>query len=140
MFSCTLLLLAATSLLLVAQQSGGSRQSRGQYRYNPATEVTVTGTVEEVQEHAHPGLARLGLHLTVKAAEGKFDVHLGPASFVKKEGMTLAKGDVITVTGSKIPYEGAEAVLAREVKKGEKTLVLRNAKGIPLWSGGRRKS
>jgi hypothetical protein len=61
----------------------------------------------------------------------------GPAAFVKKEGMTFAKGDAITVTGSKVPYDSAEAILAREVKKGEKTLVLRNQKGVPLRSRGR---
>jgi hypothetical protein len=51
--------------------------------------------------------------------------------------MTFAKGDNIEVTGAKVKYEGADAVLAREVKKGDKTLTLRNAAGIPQWSQGR---
>lgn len=137
MFSRALLLLAAVAVLLVAQRPGGPPAKKGQPRYDPATEVTFTGTVDVVDEHAHPGITRMGMHLAVKTAEGVFDVHLGPAAFVKKEGMTFAKGDVITVTGSKVPYDSAEAILAREVKKGEKTLVLRNQKGIPLWSRGR---
>ena len=35
--------------------------------------------------------------------------------------------------------EGSEAIIAREVKKGGETLVLRDAQGIPQWSRGRRR-
>jgi hypothetical protein len=35
---------------------------------------------------------------------------------------------------------GADILIAREVKKGEQTLILRNAKGIPLWARGGRQS
>jgi hypothetical protein len=33
---------------------------------------------------------------------------------------------------------GKEVVFAREITKDGKTLVLRNAQGVPEWSGGRR--
>lgn len=136
MFRRALLLLTAVAVLGFAQRPGGPPKTKGQPHYDPATETTFTGTVDEVKEHAHPGMARMGTHLTVKTVESTFDVHLGPSSFLKKENFTFTKGDVITVTGSKVPYQGAEAILAREVKKGDKTLTLRNAKGMPRWGRG----
>ncbi len=51
---------------------------------------------------------------------------------------TFATGDQVEVIGSKVKMDGADAVLAREVKKGGKTLTLRNARGIPAWSKGKR--
>lgn len=137
MLRSTLLMLTAGAMFLFAQRPGGPMRDRGMPRYDPATEMTLTGTVEEVKDHAHSGGRQVGIHLSVKSASGVFDVHLGPASFLKKEGAAYTKGDVVEVIGSKVPYEGGEAVIAREIKKGDKTLVLRNKRGIPQWSGGR---
>ena len=67
------------------------------------------------------------------------EVRLGPTTFLEKEKFTFAKGDQIEVTGSKVKIEGADALIAREVKKGGKTLTLRDAQGVPAWSGGRRR-
>jgi hypothetical protein len=106
--------------------------------YNPANETTVKGTVEEVKtvtgRHGWNGT-----HLTLKTADKTFDVHLGPAPFLKEKGFNFAKGDQIEVTGATAEFGGSEALLAREVKKGGETLVLRDAQGIPKWSRGRRR-
>lgn len=142
-----------------AQQGPGPGQRARMY--NPANEITLKGAVEEVKtvtgRHGWDGT-----HLTlsiqnsvtdvqervekgkvvseVRKTEGRtVDVHLGPASFLKDKGFSFAKGDKIQVTGSKVEYLGAEALVAREVRKGDKTLVLRNAQGIPEWSGGMRR-
>jgi DNA/RNA endonuclease YhcR with UshA esterase domain len=108
-------------------------------RYDPATEVTVKGTIEEVREIPH-GTWSAGIHLTLKTDQTAMDVHVGPARFLAAHAMTLAKGDQIGVTGSKVSYDGKDALLAREIKKGEQTLTLRDSKGIPEWSRGRRRS
>jgi hypothetical protein len=49
------------------------------------------------------------------------------------------EGDQIEVIGSKVKYQGADALVAREVRKGGKALTLRNVQGIPQWSRGRRR-
>jgi DNA/RNA endonuclease YhcR with UshA esterase domain len=117
---------------------GGMGQRRQVPKYNPSTEVTVKGTVGEVKEvTGRRGWA--GTHLTLKTENETLDVHLGPASFLAEKKFKLAKGDQIEVTGSKIKYEGADALLAREVKKGNQTLTLRNAQGIPQWSRSSRR-
>lgn len=114
-------------------------QSAGRDRvYDPNTETTVKGTVEEVK--TMQGLWDWGgTHLDLKSDSGTFDVHLGPSSFVESKGFTFAKGDRIEVTGSKVKFQDHDAIVAREVKKGDKVLTLRNAQGTPEWSGSRRR-
>ena len=70
----------------------------------------------------------------LKADSGTPAVYLGPSWFLESKGFKFAKGDEIEVTGSKL--EAQDTIVAREVKKGDQVLVLRNAQGIPAWSGG----
>jgi len=111
---------------------------KGTPKYDPSTEVAVKGTVLEVSEHTSP-MGWPGTHLTVKTSDGTLDVHLGPASYLAEKKFSFSKGDGIEVTGSKIKFDGGNALLAREVKKGDHTLALRNKEGIPLWSRSRRR-
>ena len=55
-----------------------------------------------------------------------------------QSGFTFAKGDQIEVVGSRVKFGDADVLLAREVQKDGKTLVLRDANGIPKWSRARR--
>lgn len=134
-------LMIAIAVLTLGAASALAQHGRGQgagRMYDPATETTVKGTVEEVKQipgqRGGPG----GTHLMLKTDKETLEVHLGPTAFLEKEKFTFAKGDQIEVTGSKVKIGAADALLAREVKKGDKTLTLRNAQGVPVWSGGRR--
>ena len=103
--------------------------------YDASRETKLSGTVEAVTEI--PGGHRGGgLHVTLAAGKDKWDVHLGPQSFVRGTGLDPAKGDSWDVTGS--VDEKQKIVVAREVRKGDKTYRLRDAQGFPLWSHGRR--
>lgn len=120
----------------IAHSQMGMGRGRGGRLYNPATETTVKGTVDEVETiTGRRGLG--GTHLTLKAESGTFDVHLGPSAFLTEKNFKFAKGDQVEVTGSKVTYQGHDAIVAREVKMGGKVLTLRDAQGIPEWSGGR---
>jgi len=66
------------------------------------------------------------------------DVYLCPKSFLEEMGVSFSKGDQIVVTGSKVKQDGADLVLAREVVKGNDTLVLRDDKGNPVWNWQRK--
>ena len=97
-------MLAGMMLLLVVpalmSQAGmqGSRD-RGGRNYNPATEITAKGTVEEVTRTAgRRGWA--GTHRTLKTDQGVYDVHVGPASYIFAQGFAFAKGETAEVTGS----------------------------------------
>lgn len=131
-FAVLLLVIPSTFAQWLGRGPGGQPRL-----YDRSTEVTLKGTVEEVKEVRRSG-AWTGTHLTLKTDQGTFDVHVGPTAYLTKNQMTISKGDGIEVTGSKVKYEGADAVLAREVKKGDKALTLRDAAGIPQWSGRRR--
>ncbi len=107
--------------------------------YDPATEVTVKGSVEAVKQLTGPqGWA--GTHLSLKTDKETIDVHVGPSWFLTQSKISFSKGDQVEVTGSKVKFENSDALIAREVKKGEKIISLRNAQGIPVWSGGRRRN
>ena len=133
----TMIFLAAVAPPMGFAQRGMGRRARVP-KYNPSTEVTVKGTVDEVRKVTGP-MGWAGTHLTLKTENETLDVHLGPASFLAEKKFKFAKGDQIEVTGSKIRYAGADALLAREVKKGDEILTLRNAQGIPQWSRSRRR-
>ena len=75
------------------------------------------------------------MHVTLKTKQGSYDVRLGPTSFLLQNNFSLAKGDTLTVTGSKLSIEGATVLVAREVSRNGKTLTLRNAQGVPAWAG-----
>ncbi|MEW6209930.1 MAG: DNA-binding protein [Acidobacteriota bacterium] len=113
-------------------------QGKGMPRYDPTSEMTVKGSVEEVKQVTSP-MGWNGTHLTVKTDSETLEVHIGPTFYLEEQKFTFATGDQIEVTGSKVKCEGVDALLAREVKKGDKTLLLRNAQGIPLWSKSRRR-
>jgi hypothetical protein len=111
--------------------------------YAPNTETTVKGTVEQVGTAVVPG-GGLGqqaegkysgpILLDLKADSGMFKVVLGPPSFVESKGFKFALGDQIEVTGSK--FHDEDTIIAREIKRGDQILVLRNGQGIPEWSSG----
>ena len=125
--------LVAVSLTTTVYAQGGMRRGGG--NYDPSTETTVTGTVESVTNVPSGGRGSGGLHLMLAAADGTIDVHVGPAAFVSSKHVSFAKGDALTVTGSKVTVAGQPALIAREIKKGDQVLTLRDAKGLPLWSG-----
>ena len=115
----------------------GRGQGRSQPRYDQATETNVKGTIVEIRE-LPPGRGGAGMHLTLKTDKETLDVHLGPASFLARNQIALAKGDEVEVTGSKVKDAGIDALIARELKIGGKTLTLRDSKGIPQWSRSKR--
>ncbi len=121
---------------MVAAQTGYPSKGR---IYDPATETTITGKVAEVLQHAGRGSGGTGTHLMLETGAGKVEVHLGPTSYLAAQNASYAKGDEITVTGSRVKLGGSDVVIAREVKKGDQVLTLRDAQGIPKWSRGRQR-
>ena len=98
--------------------------------YDPAAEVTVRGEVLQIHESLvatdHPGL-----HLVLKTEAESVEVHACPVRFLRELEFTIDSGDTLTVLGSR-PM-GAAVIVAREIRKGQQWLVLRDAKGVPNW-------
>ncbi len=134
-----LAVLAIASLALVVPLAfGQAGPGPGMRRYDPSTEVTVKGTVDEVlQQSGRRGFG--GTHLVLKTDAGDLTVHVGPSSYISAQGFSFAKGDGLEITGSKVKMGGQDVLLAREIKKDGKVLTLRDAQGIPKWARGRQR-
>lgn len=102
-------------------------------RYEVATVIDVDATVMDLREVPRNNPLS-GLHLTVKTESDTMDVFLGPVDFLKGFEIAFAKGDKLEIIGSKIKFGGAHIVLARQVRRDETTLYLRDAKGKPHWA------
>ena len=109
---------------------------RGTYQrnFNPATVESIAGEVVSVDSMASVKGWRTGIHLTVRTDKEQIPVHLGPAGYIERLGFAIVKGDEIEVKGSRVVMAGKPAIIAAEVKKGEKMLVLRDSAGVPAWS------
>lgn len=121
--------LSATLMYAGPSQTRGTRTPT----YDPKTETTISGVVQEVKEVPGPG-RRTGTHLMVKAGDDLYEVHMGPTWYLTQQKYTFAKRDQVEVTGSKVRYHRSDAIIARQVKKDGNTWTLRDSQGIPLWS------
>ena len=102
--------------------------------YDPSTESTVQGKVTKVDAvTGQRGWS--GIHLIVASQGQQYEVHVGPAAYVERNGFAFSVGDSLDIVGSEVLYNGAKAVIAREIKKNGKTLALRDKQGFPMWSG-----
>jgi hypothetical protein len=122
-----------------AVQGAGERSGAGQRsNYDADTVTTLRGTVAAVTVVPARGGRSGGLHVTVETDGKATDVHLGPSWFLERQGLALAKGDAVEVTGSLVEQGGTTFLIARDVAKGDKRVRLRDERGIPAWSGGPR--
>lgn len=130
-----------------AQQSmphmghGGWGQGMSYSRmFNPRTVETITGEVVSVDKMVPMRGMSYGVHVVVKTSKETISVHLGPDWYMENQSVKLAPKDVVEITGSRITFDGKPAIIATEVKKGDAVLKLRDANGVPAWSGsGRRR-
>jgi hypothetical protein len=139
----TVLALAVTLLAAVPSWSqapwAAAAKAVKTRQYNLGTKETLSGKVIEVEHLAPERAARLSrVHLLLEANGEKLVVQLGPASWLAQHNFTLAPGDFITVTGSRVNRPGETYFLAGEVKNGDQVLPLRDEKGWSLWGRARR--
>jgi hypothetical protein len=98
--------------------------------YDVKAEVTLHGVVEDL----HTAQARAdhpGLHFIVRTETEAVEVHACPVRLLKDLDFTIAKGDTVTVVGSR--PGGTGIVLAREITKGQTSLEIRDKAGAPVW-------
>lgn len=102
--------------------------------YDITKELKITGIVEDFWAGQCPWCGPgPGAHLLLRTADGPVEVHLAKAKFLRDHGYVFIKGDRVEVLGAKLIYDGGWALLAREVTRGGHRIVLRDARGIPVW-------
>jgi hypothetical protein len=127
--SVSALALALAALPALATNIGSGA---AQPVYSPATMVEVNGTITAVRQVAAGG-AMPGMHLTVAAKSGTFDVYLAPADFMKIFKTSFPVGKAVTVLGSRVNFQNSPVILTNEVSIGATDITLRDGSGAPVW-------
>lgn len=114
-------------------QGWGAHTAYGKL-FDPTSLVTLRGEVLSVERFTPLRQMGYGLLVVLETATETIDVHVGPGWFVAEQDFEISPGDKITVRGSRILFEEKPAVIATEVRSGERVLKLRLDSGQPIWS------
>jgi hypothetical protein len=100
--------------------------------YDRASVVDVAGIVTDVRNSPSGWLP--GLHLIIATEKkGDIDVYVGPEAFVRDFGFKFTRGEEVRATGSKSKSDTGDVLLAREIRRRDVTVYLRDRDGNPLW-------
>lgn len=132
-----ILILSAFALVLTVAPAAVGQKSKPDVavpKYVPAAEATFKGTVEDSKDRQCPVSGGMGSHLILRLSPSKtIEVHLATTKFVKTYDLVFNKGDVVTVVGTKVQFEGVETIFARVVTLDNATFVFRDKDGTPIW-------
>lgn len=99
--------------------------------YSLLGEIAIKGTVDDIKL-VDTG-KKTALRLVVKTGTESIEVFLCPKSFLDDLGVSFTKGDQLEILGSKVRHDDLNEILARQIVKGNDTLVLRDKQGKPVW-------
>lgn len=99
--------------------------------YDPARQVRVQGSVQELQEFYCPVTEDRGAHFILKTDGGPVLVHVGVARVLRGKQVAFAAGDRLEVIGWKFPFQGKDSLIAREISRGNETFIFRDESGKP---------
>jgi DNA/RNA endonuclease YhcR with UshA esterase domain len=110
-----------------------TEQKEAPPKYDVANEIKIKGVVDEVKDRNCPISGTLGAHLMIKAENKIYEVHVAPTKFVKSYEVVFQKGDEVEIKGMKTTFQGVDAILAREIKRGNDDFVFRDPQGKAIW-------
>ena len=106
---------------------------RHPYAYNTASEVAVTGVVQDVRDFYCPVNGAVGAHLIIATDTGNVQVHLAPVQFLDNQQQRFTVGDRVEVVGARVMFQGHQDVIARSIARNGETVPLRKVDGKPMW-------
>lgn len=121
---------AVAGLFVLTIQAAASNSPR--IEYNRKAEITINGTVDQVVHHSVGG--HMETHLIVLSGGRPLEVHLGPPYFLRWHDFQCRPGQDVEIIASKAI--GEPHYLARRIKCGVRTIVLRDERGMPVWKKG----
>jgi hypothetical protein len=133
MKTVNIIVAAATVLLVVVLSSIQPRRANAPPAYNAAAETTISGVVAEAREFFCPVSEDQEVHLILRNRQDATLIHVAPSRFLRTQQFHINADDPISVVGTRINYQGQDAMLAREITHGNEVLILRNHQGRPLW-------
>lgn len=125
-----MLMACALPLTTVSAQDSAAAKIR---TYDPASAVSLTGVsiirVDTLKRGDDSSLSAL-----LSSGTDSISAMIGPVTFLMSNSLTLAAGDVIDISGSRLMMAGKPMLMATEIRKGETKVVLRDkATGAPAW-------
>ncbi len=125
----------------IANAFGGIAIGERIRMYNAQITTTVKCVISEVGQVDHvwgPMKGKsYGVNLTVRTDKETLTVYLGPSWYINRQDIEIGKNDIIEVKGCKKIYNGEFVIVAQEIIKNNKVLILRDNDGNPLWEGDR---
>ena len=136
-----LLLLGALAVLSCSFLPAGDMQTGPPAQsVRPFHEITVSGVIQLVVDDGSPACEICqacsdcaGTHLVLDVRGRRTDIHLAPRWFLDRSGFDFSPGDVVSVTGTRITIQREHGIAAREVRRGDVVMKLRDEHGLPLW-------
>jgi len=111
------------------QQSSGAWTESGRNldsNRSGAKEVVYGNVLSTDDLKPSPGNDR-GFQMTVNTEEGDLRVLLGPRWYLPEQDFNLSHGEPITVVGIRITWDGKPAIMADEIRQGDKKVILRDS-------------
>lgn len=144
-------LVAVFSLQISAQtvdgrgpgNGNGNGDGSGPQYFDIDTVKTLSGTLKDVNSDwvakGDGNYTGTGMHFVFNAGGTDYELILGPAQFLTDNGISLAVGQNVTVTGSVVDsYVSSfsnQFIIATKITANGTTLEIRDANGYPLWRG-----
>lgn len=128
------IVLAVVTVALIVFLSGiVTRKNTDSIVYSASNEAKIAGVVDDVQEFYCPVTEDRGTHLVVSTGEGTMMVHVAVGRFLREHKIAFQRGERVEVVGAKIRYKGSDALIAREITRGDEIFRVRDTAGKPLW-------
>jgi len=131
--------LALALLALAAAPAAAGPQDSPPF-YSVDSERRIEGTVKDIVLEPRYGdrAAFLILLVEEKGPGALYRVEVSPAWFFDRD---LHKGEKVAVVGSyHAAKDGANVLIARQLRAGGETFMLRDSRGFPNWRGGAAKA
>ena len=101
-------------------------------KYDVEAERTFEGAILS-KGHEVDGL----VYVPIRMRDEILEIQIGPREFIEHSRFTLKIGELVTVVGMPVVMKNREVVLAREVRKMNSVLVVRDYNGQPMWQTNR---
>jgi len=102
----------------------------GNNAYDVARESVISGKILQYSGASNTGPA--GAHISLQTSSGTVDVHAGNAKLITASHLALQAGDSVSITGENVTVGDKSVFVARVIQKGNQSVAVRSANGMPL--------
>ena len=107
--------------------------------FNSNNVENVTGKVIGVEKFIPIKGMSHGIALVIQTENEIIYIHLGPSWYIENQDIKIGPNEIVKVRGTRINFNGKPSIIASQVKKGDKVLIIRNRNNLPVWIGWNQK-